>query len=631
MELAIGTRIGKENRYRIARELFRSGAAIVYEGEDEHLGGRKVTIKVCRDDSAPSLRRFEREKAALFRLRHTGIVELLDHGNDWIVLGHANGKPLRDYLVELRGKRECFEARAGLQVLLQIAETLAAMHRQGAVHGNLKPDNIIVLETSAGMQIRMIDFGMAPSSEKGPIVDSYSDMKAMGIIAFEMFAGVSPISGPDQPSWDHLKRSTPPGLHRLIKQLLQRDPALRPRAEAVVAQLVALQLRLMPRPTAPWPARGASEATPVMLDIGPSGATGEAQHRALGVDTVRATGVVVFAAALAAFVWFAWRGTGAGSAEQPSDRTLKVANGARLLDRQDPLLPTRVLENGRAQCVRYHYDDAVCVPAMELTIGGGETKPAHRVRLGTFWIDQHEYTCGQGAALLNALPNIRVEREKQPRLGARGEALALEWRFVYHRELFLLDLGDGRSCMKWDPKTGKFSAIEGHEKRPLDRVTERAAEYFCESEGKALPTRSQWEAATGGALYPYGGDEPRCDGVAFDQADPHGLRIPACKAKIKVVGARDVCTSPQDITPNGICDLAANVSEWTRDEYKAYAECDPICVEPRFPLPSDDGAWAEVRGGNWQTSKGQMLSKARTRILADEPFVALGFRCLRSN
>ncbi|MFN0179987.1 MAG: protein kinase domain-containing protein [Gemmatimonadales bacterium] len=265
-------------RYRIEREIGAGGMATVYLAHDlKH--HRAVAIKVLRPELARSLTgdRFLREIGITARLNHPHILALLDSGSAedgeflYYVMPVATGESLRDRL-ERSGALPVADA---VRIASDATEALVHAHRQGIVHRDIKPDNILL---SDGHAI-VVDFGiakavgnareteslttvgtslgtpayMAPEQAAGDAdVDHRTDIYAIGAMLFEMVAGALPFSGTyqqvvtakmtkDAPSLATRVPAAPAGLVRLVAGCLARDPALRPpTAEALLADLRAL-------------------------------------------------------------------------------------------------------------------------------------------------------------------------------------------------------------------------------------------------------------------------------------------------------------------------------------------------------------------------------------------------------
>lgn len=157
-------------RYRVVSQLGRGGMGIVWRAVDEVLG-REVAVKELRtftDAAAPELAalrlRMQREARAAARIRHSGVVAVHDvaeiDGRPLIVMELVDGLSLDDVLRE-RGTLDPREvARIGAQVM----DALAAAHRVGVLHRDVKPGNIL-LEDSG--RVVLTDFGIATMEDPG--------------------------------------------------------------------------------------------------------------------------------------------------------------------------------------------------------------------------------------------------------------------------------------------------------------------------------------------------------------------------------------------------------------------------------------------------------------------------------
>ncbi|MGY1502873.1 serine/threonine-protein kinase [Streptomyces sp. QTS52] len=170
VEEAAGTGRLLAGRYRVVDRLGRGGMGVVWRAVDEVLG-REVAVKELRtftDAAAPELAalrlRMQREARAAARIRHPGVVAVHDvtevDGRPLIVMELVDGRSLDDVLSE-RGTLDPHEAaRIGAQVM----DALAAAHRVGVLHRDVKPGNIL-LETSG--RVVLTDFGIATMENPG--------------------------------------------------------------------------------------------------------------------------------------------------------------------------------------------------------------------------------------------------------------------------------------------------------------------------------------------------------------------------------------------------------------------------------------------------------------------------------
>ncbi|HVP57018.1 MAG TPA: protein kinase, partial [bacterium] len=257
------------SHYKIIDKIGAGGMGEVYRAQDTRLG-RDVAIKVLSSHLAqtPEVRaRFEREARTISQLNHPHICTLHDIGHhegmDYLVMELLDGETLADRL-----KRGPLPVADVLSLGAEIAEALDVAHRRGIIHRDLKPGNVML--TKSG--VKLMDFGLArasaiapmtgaeadsptmsrPLTEKGTIIgtfqymapeqlegkeaDGRSDIWALGCVLYEMATGKPSFEGTSQASliaaiMDHEPRSilelqpmSPPGLDRLVRQCLAKNP-----------------------------------------------------------------------------------------------------------------------------------------------------------------------------------------------------------------------------------------------------------------------------------------------------------------------------------------------------------------------------------------------------------------------
>ena len=245
-------------RYRIERELGRGGMATVYlAGDEKH--GRQVAIKVLRPELTASVDagRFLREIGIAARLAHPHIVPLLDSGEAagllYYVAPYVSGGSLRDRL-----RSGALSLADAVRVAREVGAALDYAHRQGLVHRDVKPENILFAEglallsdfgiaraagdsrgsgsTSAGIVVGTPQY-MSPEQASGdPAIDSRSDLYGLACVVYEMLAGQPPFaSGPARaimasqvtatpPPLRAVRPETPPSVERALVRALAKNP-----------------------------------------------------------------------------------------------------------------------------------------------------------------------------------------------------------------------------------------------------------------------------------------------------------------------------------------------------------------------------------------------------------------------
>jgi tRNA A-37 threonylcarbamoyl transferase component Bud32 len=219
-------------KYELLEELGHGGMASVFRARDRRLG-REVAIKLIHRhlrDSAEVAERFVREATAVAKLRHPNIVEVYDisdpeESERYLVVELVRGITLRERL-RLEG---ALPPEVAVAVALEVGAGLEHAHRQGVIHRDVKPENVLIeLSSEVGPggervppRIKLTDFGiaklldaqgvtstgqvlgspahMAPEQIEGGVVDARTDVFALGVLLYEAMVGRLPFTG-DHPA-----------------------------------------------------------------------------------------------------------------------------------------------------------------------------------------------------------------------------------------------------------------------------------------------------------------------------------------------------------------------------------------------------------------------------------------------
>jgi formylglycine-generating enzyme required for sulfatase activity len=237
-------------------------------------------------------------------------------------------------------------------------------------------------------------------------------------------------------------------------------------------------------------------------------------------------------------------------------------------------------------------------------------QPQRKVELSAFRLDRREVTTQEFADWLNAQPDLQLESA----------------RYVKQRGVLLADvypMYDPFGGFTYDPQQQKYVVPQKYRRRPATQVSWHAADRYCQSQGKRLPTEAEWEfAARGpeGRRFPWGYEEPTCQGTVVSRRT--GMLCAAFGT-----GPGDVASAAQDRTPEGIHDLGGSVAEWVAD---GFAEQYPSCPEPcRNPLVHPDQVDGQrvVRGSAWEWPTYLARGTTRSRYAANAAPINFGFRC----
>jgi serine/threonine-protein kinase len=249
-------------RYRLEGRIGQGGMAVVYAGVDTVLR-RRVAIKVLRPELAADaefVARFYTEAQHAAKLSHPNIVNIYDVGREgesyFIVMELVDGATLAE-MIEKDGR---LPEPVAIDFAAQICNGLAYAHRQGLLHRDVKPANILVTKDDV---VKISDFGIAravttqtmsmtqpgivmgsvfyisPEQAQGHELHETSDLYSLGVVIYQMLSGTLPYTGesPITVALKHVSGPVPwvdadepsisPALAAIVRKLMQKDPGER--------------------------------------------------------------------------------------------------------------------------------------------------------------------------------------------------------------------------------------------------------------------------------------------------------------------------------------------------------------------------------------------------------------------
>ena len=624
------TNLGK---YHLLEQFGRGGYGTVYRALDTVLEIERA-VKILHPQLAADpvfIERFRREAKTAARLKHPNIVMVHDLDEDggryYLAMEFLPGSSLKDMLKD-QGRLPFERA---LEILGQVAAALDYAHKQGLVHRDVKPSNILFDEDGTA---KLSDFGfskalsdassaslsasggmigtpayMAPEVwKRGESVSPSTDVYSLACVFYEMvtgevlFEGESPpevmtkhvLEGPQYP--DEWPEGAPEKIQAVLEKALAQEPGDRyPNAGACVKALAELREPQLSQETA-----GELAKYEKKQQYHPSGETkfdGKTQDRwhrfREGFSKNRAwilagliliaglglIGLLVITPLLSnAFKKSPDQSIGAQTATALSAMETQIAD-LSMTSTAVTVLPARITDDYEVEMV--------LVPAGAFEMGsqdvGYNENLVHTVTLDDYYIDKYEVT----------------------------------------NELYAQCVEDGECLQPSSFDSYALASYYGNpefDDYPVIYVSWEQANTFCQWRGVRLPSEAEWEKAargTDGRTYPWG------EGIDCTKAnfrDESGFCV-------SYMSWKPVGSYPDGASPYGALDMAGNVWEWVADWY----DDDYYSISPsENPAGPASGKYRVLRGGSWSNDANYVRTAYRFRHKPYGAWNGSGFRCARS-
>lgn len=654
-------------QYHILEQIGRGGMATVYKAYQPNLD-RYVAIKVLAPGLAESkgfIARFERGARAVAKLRHRNILTVFDYGRQgdmfYLVMEYVSGGTLVGHL----GWPQ--DLAYAVNIVSQVGDALAYAHRQGMIHRDVKPGNILLVEedwpllsdfglakmvedslhlTATGASIGTPQY-MSPEQAQGLEADRRSDIYSLGAVLYEAVTGRPPfgtdssmavilrhINEPITPPHT-LRSDLPKELEHVILKALAKSPADRyQRMEEFLADLreayPLASSRVWERRQAVYRGNGRAAAfepvaTPAAASPLPRSRSFPSTLRQSSGQALLRTGLWAGLAIGAILLWIlaltillfkdsmAFQRARQTSFATPS---LELTTGPSATPSPTIVLPSPTVMPTALQQVQ---GAAPVPPTIQGRVWEADGAEMVYVPAGEFTMGSEELGDDERPVHRVYLDGFWIDRyevtnERFARFvaatGYQTEAEKRGWGWVWKGTEWEEVKG-----ADWRHPHGPEgpSRIEDRMDYPVVLVSWDDAHAYCQWAGKHLPTEAQWEKAargTDGRRYAWGDefDSTKANTRESEQGDT------------TPVGS----FSPRGDSPYGASDMTGNVWEWVADWYDSNYYSQSPSANPTGPIT---GTYKVLRGGSWPFDEVYARTVFRYDVRPDYTYDFVGFRC----
>lgn len=637
-------------QWRLIRELGRGGFGAVFEAEELHLKERQAVkvldpAMVAKEDL---LARFRREVSLMRKLVHPRIVRVFDYREDprqlvaLISMELVSGGSVRQLLALARERDVGIPIPLALEILGQTLEALAEAHRQGVIHRDVTPGNVLLAGGSPEQllqnsdrdpQVKLVDFGIAglverselsqksrvlgtaayvapevldPSVEVTPAADIYG----AGAIGYELLTGKLPLGRFTEPA--RLRTAIAKPVNDFVLSLLEAQPTSRPAALAGAQGLQRIRegaiRREVERQESEERARHEAEA---------------AQHRQLAAERQRQEQEAQLRE----------RQEQERQRQAEEQRRAEEPRRQREVERapapQAPSQGASARQPTKRGLTRGAWAGlAILIVAVVAAIGWGvaQQRQAERQRVEAQQVREQERQ-QVAAAAAAGIRWVRIPSGSFTMGCSSGDTTCFETNSPTHRVTISRDF----AMAETETSVAQYQACvssghctlhpgsQGGNDHPMVWVDWDQSKAFCEWAGGRLPSEAEWEyAARGGRegwKFPWG------DSISHENANYNGIDGRDQWAK----------TSPvKSFAANGygLYDMAGNVLEWVSDSWH----------DSYLGAPGDGSSWSSggdasqrvLRGGNWFSDPWLLQVSFRQNTYPSYRNSVGGFRCART-